>query len=663
MKRNWKRLLSLCLAAALLLCALSALAEEKSALPEWTVMLYLCGTDLESEKMCATVNLGEICDTVSNESVNFVIETGGAQEWHTLEIFNGLDIASDRLQRYGYANQRLYLMDEQPLANMAEARTLTDFIQWTVKNAPAQKYALMLWDHGGGSFSGIICDDLHGRSIMQVEDLARALKDSGVSFEALITDACLMATLEVAQALAPYARYLVASEEIVPDEGGPYAEWLQYLYDHPACDGGELGEAYDVAVANKYLAISARKLSNITYSTIDLSQIDAVGAAFDAMFTEIRASLSDPDRFGEFGYNTQHVQTFDGSQYDLLDTAKTAAHSVLSQETLNAVQAAVEAAVVDEVHGSARPYANGLSFYYAPQDDMYRLDHFARVCKSAPYLAFLDQVNMGWTAPDWVYEQVERLPDITRADYTVVADAALDENGLPTFTITSGRHAAAVVDAQLYQYDENREQFKSLGADVNVLGTFDSGVFRYAFDGQWLALNGKFCELNVRDELDTHTLYEIPFITENTMDELERDNTNFNLRVGYVYDTDFEARAADPDAPLTGAYTLYGVWNNANSSSSLPNRDVWDVADFDGDETMLIQHAVNVYTGEITLITISSPFTFQSAQLELAEKTLPTGTYAMVFVVRDVFGSAQRSAPFQIEWNAEKKTAVCSVME
>ncbi len=111
-KKAW--LLMIVLLTALL-PAFPAWAEaEKPA--EWTVMYYLCGSDLESKHGYATENLEEIsacepyavvhnlaCWTVLDtpdttpENVNVVIETGGSREWHAGML--GMDIDPKALQR------------------------------------------------------------------------------------------------------------------------------------------------------------------------------------------------------------------------------------------------------------------------------------------------------------------------------------------------------------------------------------------------------------------------------------------------------------------------------------------------------------------------------------------------------------------------------------
>ena len=124
---------------------------------------------------------------------------------------------------------------------MADPETLKDFIRWSAATCPAKKYALVLWDHGSGALGGIIIDELFHDDIMYLYELKEALDGSGVQLEALVIDACLMANLETAWAVKDAAKWMVASEEIVPGRGTAVRDWLRELYTHPDCDGKQLG--------------------------------------------------------------------------------------------------------------------------------------------------------------------------------------------------------------------------------------------------------------------------------------------------------------------------------------------------------------------------------------------------------------------------------------
>ena len=260
-KKNRVRILAALLLAALLLAVPPVRAEQQEGdeLPEWTVMFYLCGSDLESKHSYATGNLTEILscypynavrqaiqgktESVSTEArcpVNVVIQTGGCKAWHAQEI--GMDIASDRLQRWHFqpADQisltdenTMEMVAELPLASMSKPETLADFIRWSAENYPAKKYALVLWDHGGGAKTGILIDELFDGDILYLDELRQAMADGGVVFETVLFDACLMANLETACAIQPYARWMVTSEENVAGKGTAIGGWLQQLHYIP----------------------------------------------------------------------------------------------------------------------------------------------------------------------------------------------------------------------------------------------------------------------------------------------------------------------------------------------------------------------------------------------------------------------------------------------
>ncbi len=182
--------MSLTLLALLLLASCGAAARAEAAgeaMDEWTVMLYFCGSDLESKNSYASEDLLEIFkvgypdnylplvyemygmdygEVKAPSRVNILIETGGAKEWHAQNA--GMDIDPGAVQRWRYdyyPNGGLgvdgpfdgyTLMETLPLQSMANPQTLTDFIRWGVKTCPAKKYALVLWDHGGGALTGLL---------------------------------------------------------------------------------------------------------------------------------------------------------------------------------------------------------------------------------------------------------------------------------------------------------------------------------------------------------------------------------------------------------------------------------------------------------------------------------------------------------------------------
>ncbi len=146
--------------------------------------------------------------------------------------------------------------------NMSDSDTLVDFVTWAVRSYPADKYVLILSDHGmgwpGGWSDGdpgpggaqadrsIPLSQATGDELFLME-IDKALTDirsqAGLDkFEMIGMDACLMGHLEVLSALEPHARYAVVSQETEPSVGWAYTSFLGALNDNPDMTGGELSQ-------------------------------------------------------------------------------------------------------------------------------------------------------------------------------------------------------------------------------------------------------------------------------------------------------------------------------------------------------------------------------------------------------------------------------------
>ena len=155
--------------------------------------------------------------------------------------------------------------DEQ----MSVPETLKAFIDFCAEKYPAEKYDLILWDHGGGPQGGFGSDEhydyLSGQSIMPFKDIVDALSDNAVTtndadgdgkndkFDFINFDACLMNSVELAFAMVDYTDFYIASAETEPGYGqyyGPeadrdgkhYTGWLDVLGNDPMHDTFDLGK-------------------------------------------------------------------------------------------------------------------------------------------------------------------------------------------------------------------------------------------------------------------------------------------------------------------------------------------------------------------------------------------------------------------------------------
>ncbi|MDY4681610.1 MAG: clostripain-related cysteine peptidase, partial [Lachnospiraceae bacterium] len=155
--------------------------------PGWTIMVYLCGSDLESSSGMASMNLEEMCSAVIPDNVNVLVETGGSSAWY----WDGIE--TDVLGRYQVVDGSLEEAETAELASMGDPSTLTDFIQWGMDNYPSEHYGVILWDHGGGNADGVCYDELYDGDNLTLPELGSALSDTGSTLDFIGFDACLMA--------------------------------------------------------------------------------------------------------------------------------------------------------------------------------------------------------------------------------------------------------------------------------------------------------------------------------------------------------------------------------------------------------------------------------------------------------------------------------------
>ena len=242
---------------------------EKSAADAWTILIYMDGSNLESDyankyardipySYCglATCDIREIIDTPNKpDDVNIVFETGGCSNWTTNtngKYSNGYSISNTYIQRHHVENGKLVLdngQDKITSQSMGKQSVLQSFLEYGLENYPADKTALILWNHGGG-MQGVCFDDygdgLEGKEV--VGAVSGALKNcemTGQKLELIGYDACVMELQDLAEMNSPYFNYMMGSQELEDGTGWDYDSWLDDLYADKstevilkaACDG------------------------------------------------------------------------------------------------------------------------------------------------------------------------------------------------------------------------------------------------------------------------------------------------------------------------------------------------------------------------------------------------------------------------------------------
>lgn len=223
--------LCLLVAAAVMLLTTGCPAQKA----ETALYIYVIGSDLESVGGYASQDLQELC-AASPQTIPILIQTGGAQTWKN-EVLD-----SKTPQRFTIQNGKLTHLQTLPATSMAQTETLSDFLRWASKRAPARRCGVIFWDHGGGTAMGFGCDELHPYDTLTISDFRDAFQTAKLHAEFVGFDACLMGTLETASMLADCTDYLIASEDTEPAGGWYYTDWLAALDKEPSMAVEALGK-------------------------------------------------------------------------------------------------------------------------------------------------------------------------------------------------------------------------------------------------------------------------------------------------------------------------------------------------------------------------------------------------------------------------------------
>lgn len=378
-----RKCVAVCMAAVLSLVTVGCLDWEEDIPPEeqgnasdtYTLMLYMCASDLESECGFATEDLNEIMYGYTAGNLNVIVQTGGTAEWQNTVV------ADDRCQRYRVTEDGLELVDDSlGMQNMADSATLTDFIQYCSSNYAADHYGLVLWDHGGGVVGGYGYDENFGGDSMSLTEMSRALGDASVHLDMLGFDACLMANFETCLMAAPYADYLIASEEPEPGCGWYYTDWIGKLSEN--C--GIPPKRYGRQIIDDYITESGWDSPSM-YSTLgmfDLQQVTQKLLPALSQFSDDavqQLSAGEYRRISQSRSNTRAVYQSELDHIDLLDYAQ---HS--QSETADQLEQAVSDCVVYYQETENGSGDNGLSILF-PYYDLSALDMLEEMYQTLGY--------------------------------------------------------------------------------------------------------------------------------------------------------------------------------------------------------------------------------------------------------------------------------------
>ena len=200
--------------------------------------------------------------------------------------------------------------------NSGDPRTLAKFFRWAVRTAPARRYMVVLWGHAQGwddadpydhrrsarkLFSATarshdasypLGRDDTSRDYLDNRELVSVLKSyrklAGRPPDILGLDVCLMAMVEVLYEIREHAGLVVASEEIEPTKGWPYARVVSAFSKNPRASSLALARK----IVREYIA-SYPDDRRVTQSVLRAVRVEKLARALDRLARAVLARWSD----------------------------------------------------------------------------------------------------------------------------------------------------------------------------------------------------------------------------------------------------------------------------------------------------------------------------------------------------------------------------------
>ncbi len=629
----------------------------------WTVFVYLCGSNLESQGGAATKDLTEMINASGSQKVKFVIETGGSKSWRNNTV------NARQLGRYVIQGGTLMDAGAVSAAPMGKASTLSDFLTWGVKNFPSDHMALIMWDHGGGSITGVCFDERNNNDSLSLRELDEALSTTYATmwekFEFVGFDACLMSTLETANVLASYANYMIASQESEPANGWEYSSIVNYLAQNPSCTGKEFGKA----LCNSYLSSLDNNTKGFaTLAVVDLSQIDQLMQDFYHFSQEMYASGNDQATLAAMSRGIQKADNYGCNNRregytNMVDLGGLVDACAGVTPSAADVKQSLHNAVTYQIRGNYHADATGLSTYYPLKiNTASELAVFQQVVTNPSYLQYVDRVAHGatynggtqyqqyssdtffedniwnWLLGNTTQEVQQQTEDhweyvddhsdsSTQISFTV--EPQVDDEGTYWFQLDkNGLNNAAVVSGLVYEVSTDGQDLIALGETYDIYGDWETGEFSDGFDGLWLSLpDGQNLNLSVESATEDYIVYTSPIML---------NGNECYLRMTQKVDD--------------GSVVVEGAWNGLSAQGAV-DRGVTKIKRGD-----VIVPMYKAFSADENV----TQSTYQGEEYKVTAKTLavdydylPDGTYVYGFSIEDAFGDTYFTDTVQFEIDEE----------
>ena len=435
-----------------------------------TLLIYICGSTLETYSGYASNNIEEMLKAKISPNTTVILEVGGSKRWENSSI------SAEHIERYTIKNGKLVLLEQLEQSNMGSAETLESFINFGVSFAPTNQLSIIFWDHGGGSIDGVCADANYDYDSLTLPEIKTAFENTASlmseKWEFVGFDACLMATYDMACLLEPYAKYMIASEEIESSSGWDYKTVLS-----------KVGTKTFYSDTLKSYATKQAKKATYTLSVTNLSKLYNADLVIEKIADQINYDISyigkALSKGKEFG-----VKKNDSNGTNLFDLGLIANVLEIEYDFTS---------MINLVNGSAHKDATGMSIYF-PIEQESLLDEYREVCQNPTYIQFLTNY--------FKYE-----PQIA----IEFDNKGYDNNGCLSFSLTaiSNKYVQAVgYELHSAVANEDTQKMYCIGKDNDV--SFDNNVYTVNFQGNWVYINDILLHCEVYEKKDTYTVFSAP---------------------------------------------------------------------------------------------------------------------------------------------------------
>jgi len=395
---------------------------QRAAVPPppkpWTVMVFMNGkNNLEQD---ALDNFRQMASVPRpSDNLNLVVEFG------RLKKGSPTDADWGGVKRYLVKNGSqstastavMDLADARANTDMGAPATLSDFLEWSRANYPAQHYMLVIWNHGQGwriqtlqdigkrsmfvrsqlalteienvsvvgGYRAASYDDETGNFLYNsdIEEQLKKWSAAGPRLDVIGFDACLMAMIETGYAFRDVASVMVGSQELEPGSGWDYSKWLPGLVSNPSMSGQELASA----IVESYKSVYGDS-GETTLSAVGLDKIPGLVQAMKDFATALKGKLAREvkkireARKGCTAYGDRSPDTpFVDLKQFLLKYAALTTDQALKAQAQRVIDLLAAPAILDNYASEKRKgnYGSyGVSIYFPSDKAAFNADHYHR---------------------------------------------------------------------------------------------------------------------------------------------------------------------------------------------------------------------------------------------------------------------------------------------